>query len=72
MVFKGIMSELYDQPIKAINLPVNPERPDGDISQCEEELRNLGFSASEIKELNDQLDGIIERGLDKYFLKLYE
>ena len=53
-------------------LKINPDEFDEDISQYEEDLRNLGYSDCEIQELNDQLDGIIERGLDKYFSKLYE
>jgi hypothetical protein len=53
-------------------LKINPDSFDEDTSQYEKELRNLGYSDSEIKELNNQLDGIIERGFDKYFSKLYE
>lgn len=42
-----------------------------DIVEFEEELIKLGFSDTEINELNTQLDGIIERELDIYFSKLY-
>ena len=45
---------------------------DNEISQEKIELEKLGFSEPEIEELNMQLDGIIERGFDRYFSKLYE
>lgn len=46
--------------------------PNNENSQVERELRELGFSESEISKLNSQLDGIIERGFDRYLSKLYE
>ena len=50
----------------------DPEKVSECISHCKEELKGLGLSDSEIVVLNEHLDGIIERGLDKYFLKLDE
>lgn len=45
---------------------------DLELLACEQELRNIGFSEVEIQELNNQIDGIIERSFDKYLSGVYD
>jgi len=52
------------------NIPIEPFNKD--VFECENELKELGFSEKEIINLNNQIDGIIERGFDKYFSNFYE
>ena len=66
------MSEHRIDNTEQETIEFDPEKVSECISHCKEELKGLGFSDSEIVVLNEQLDGIIGRGLDKYFLKLYE
>ena len=43
-----------------------------EISDCEKELKNMGFSEPEIQTLNKQIDGLIEKAFDEYFSKFYD
>jgi hypothetical protein len=43
-----------------------------ELAACERELKDIGFSEAEIRELNSQIDGIIERGFDKYLSDAYD
>ena len=42
-----------------------------ELLECENELKNIGFSDAELVELSNQIDGIIERCFDKYFSDVY-
>ncbi len=51
---------------------LNNRLVDFELSECEKELRNMGFSDDELQKLYGQIDGIIERTFDKYLSDFFD
>lgn len=51
---------------------INDAHGAGRLKECEENLKKLGLSQSQIEALGDTIDVIEDQILDKYFSQFYE